>query len=229
MTTLKTDHPAVVNHTTMYRKNVHNPVDYKYKFIKPDTGSKLGKVVNVGRWRGHKFYTLTLEERATCYSGCEHYTDCFGNNMPFAHRFQTKTTVQQTILMSRMSKELNDLDRKHKLGYVVRTHILGDFFNVKYVKWWGKQLKNRPALKVYGYSRWHPDTAIGKALDELRTQYPESFCVRFSNRPDDLLSANSEHVSSEGVVCPEQTGKSKSCGDCGLCWTMKKQIIFLDH
>ena len=229
MTTLKTDHPAVVNHTTMYRKNVHDPVDYKYKFIKPDTGSKLGKVVNVGRWRGHKFYTLTLEERATCYSGCEHYTDCFGNNMPFAHRFQTKTTVQQTILMSRMSKELNDLDRKHKLGYVVRTHILGDFFNVKYVKWWGKQLKNRSALKIYGYSRWHPDTAIGKALDELRTQYPDRFCLRFSNRPDALLSANSEHVSSEGVICPEQTGKSKSCGDCGLCWTMKKQIIFLDH
>ena len=33
-------------------------------------------------------FTLTLIERETCTNECEHYYDCFGNNMPFAHRFE---------------------------------------------------------------------------------------------------------------------------------------------
>ena len=229
MTTLSIDHSAIVNHTTMYPKNVHDPVTYPFKFLKPDTGSKLGKTVRKGRWKGLKFFTLTLEERATCFRGCEHWEDCFGNNMPFAHRFLTTTILQQKTLMAKMTKELNELDRKYPQGYVIRTHILGDFFNVRYVRWWAKQLKQRPSLKIYGYSRWHPNTAIGKALDQLRISFPDRFCLRFSNRPDDLLSANSEHISKIGVVCPEQTGKSKSCGDCALCWSMDKPVVFLDH
>jgi len=52
-----------MNGQTMYQKNVHDPLTYPYKFIKPDTGSKLGKRVRKGKWKGMKFYTLTFDDR----------------------------------------------------------------------------------------------------------------------------------------------------------------------
>ena len=61
MTTLSAEHTAVLNQTTLFRKSVFDPADYPYKFIKPDTGSKLGKKVRKGKWKGMRFYTLTLE------------------------------------------------------------------------------------------------------------------------------------------------------------------------
>ena len=221
---LSSDHRAIMNGQTMYQKNVHDPLTYPYKFIKPDTGSKLGKKVRKGKWMGMKFCTLTLEERSTCDRDCEHWLDCFGNNMPFAHRFLTTTTLTQ-----KMEPNLDELDVKHPLGYVVRLHILGDFFSIAYVKWWSKQLDKRPALHIYGYSRHHPFKPIGRAILALRERHPDRFQVRFSNLPSDKFSANSEHVAEDGIVCPEQTGKSASCGDCGLCWSMDKPVIFLDH
>jgi len=224
MTTLSAEHTAVLNQTTLFRKSVFDPADYPYKFIKPDTGSKLGKKVRKGKWKGMRFYTLTLEERATCDSACEHWLDCFGNNMPFAHRFKATSS-----LTSKMESNLDELDLKHPNGYVVRLHILGDFFSVPYVKWWGRQLAKRSSLNIYGYSRHHPFKPIGRAILALREKYPDRFEVRFSNLPSDNMSANSEHVSDEGIICPEQTGKVDSCGSCCLCWASKKPIIFLDH
>ena len=44
------------------------------------------------------------------------------------------------------------------------------------------------------------------------------------------LSANSEDMGVEGIVCPEQLGATKDCGTCGLCWTKTKDnIIFKTH
>ena len=58
---LRTDHSAITNNTTLYAKSVYDPSVYPYKFIKPDSGAKLGKQVRKGKWKGMKFYTLTLE------------------------------------------------------------------------------------------------------------------------------------------------------------------------
>ena len=51
---LLSNHRAIMNGQTMYQKNVHDPLTYPYKFIKPDTGSKLGKKVRKGKWKGSK-------------------------------------------------------------------------------------------------------------------------------------------------------------------------------
>jgi len=48
-----------MNGQTMYQKNVHDPLTYPYKFIKPDTGSKLGK-----RVRKDKDYRPDTEVKA---------------------------------------------------------------------------------------------------------------------------------------------------------------------
>lgn len=241
MSTLASDHNAIVNSTTLYQKNIHEVDSYPHKVIKPSTNKKLGRKVLRGKLKGYPMYTLTLVERETCTSYCEHWADCYGNNMPFAHRFKTKG------LMPRLKLELDALDKKHPNGYLVRLHILGDFYSVSYVKFWEEQLENRPALNIYGYSRHHPDSEaptywdncntdilsrkIGQALLIARNNIGfDRFAVRFSSLPSDNLSANTEHNSTaNAITCLVQVDKSDSCGDCTLCWTTKKPITFLDH
>jgi hypothetical protein len=224
MSTLNTTHNAIINATTMYRKNTHNAADYKHAVLKRSTNKKLGKKVKKGIWKNKPIYTLTLIERETCLSDCEHWLDCYGNNMPFAHRFQANDA-----LLEKIDSELHALDKRHATGYVVRLHVLGDFYSTRYVMFWQRQIEKHPSMKIYGYSRWHPDTAIGQAIKEVRTRHPDQFKIRFSNLPTDALSASSEHVSTIGITCPVQIDKTDNCGTCGLCWTAQKPIIFLDH
>jgi hypothetical protein len=208
----------------MYRKNVHDAGNYAHAVIKASTNIKLGKKVTKGHLRGAKIFTLTLEERATCDSECEHWLDCYGNNMPFGHRFEANDALMVSI-----ERDLDELDAKGK-PYLVRLHILGDFFNLKYVLFWKKQLKNRELLNIYGYTRNHPNKPLGYALKLVRQEYGKRFAVRFSNYPDDTFSAQSEHVSTGGIGCPVQMDRTDSCGTCALCWEMEdKSIIFYDH
>jgi hypothetical protein len=233
MTTLDRNHAAIINSTTLYQKNVHYVDDYPHKVLKPSTNKKLGRKVLRGNLKGYPMYTLTLVERETCTSDCEHWADCYGNNMPFGHRFKTKG------LMPRLNLELDALDKKHPNGYLIRLHVLGDFYSVEYVKFWHKQLINRQALNIYGYSRHHHGKGnthiwsrkIGQALLHVRNHIGfDRFAIRFSMLPSDNLSANTEHnPAKNAITCLVQVNKSESCGDCTLCWTTKKPITFLDH
>jgi len=224
MTSLSPTHQAIVNSQTMYRKNLHDAGNYKYAVIKASTNIKLGKKVTKGHLKGARIFTLTLEERATCDSECEHWLDCYGNNMPFGHRFKANDALMVSI-----ERDLNKLDAKGK-PYLVRLHILGDFFSVEYILFWRRQLAKREYLNVYGYTRNHPTKPLGYALKLVRQEYGKRFAVRFSNYPDDPFSAQSEHVSTGGVGCPVQMNRTDSCGTCTLCWEMEdKSIIFYDH
>jgi hypothetical protein len=221
---LNTEHNAIVNNTTIHPKYVFDAADYPHDIIKKSTNKKLGRKITKGIWEGMAMYTLTLVERETCTRACEHYLDCYMNNVAYAHRFKANQA-----LMDRMEKQLPDMARKHNKGFVIRLHIGGDFYSVAYVLWWKKMLETYPNMRIYGYSRWHPDTAIGKALELLRRKHHDRFKLRFSNLTSDPLSANGEDMTSEGITCPVQTNKTTSCGTCGLCWTSKKQIRFLTH
>ena len=84
-------HNAIINNTTVYKKNVVRDVKAPYKnnnhyphsMIKESTNIKLGKKVLKGLKKGYKVYTFALVERETCTNECEHYITCYGNNMPF--------------------------------------------------------------------------------------------------------------------------------------------------
>jgi len=168
----KTAHIGV----TMYGKNVFDLKDYKFKVIKPSTNQKLGKKILRGKFKGAKIYTVTLEERATCFRGCEHWLDCYGNNMPFAHRIKVGAS-----LIPRLNHELNVIDKKNK-PYTIRLHVLGDFYSVEYVKFWIDQLNKRPLLSIYGYTRWHIGTDIGDRI--AMHNHDPRFAIRFSNAKD---------------------------------------------
>lgn len=209
------------------------------KVIKESTNVKLGKHVTKGKLKGFRIFTVTLEERKTCPLSCAHWANCYGNNMPFATRYAANADLVQ-----RMESELAQLQRKYPKGFLVRLHILGDFYSVAYVNHWKTWLVKYPALHVYGYTANQPDAkdskerAIGQAVLDLRESNPVRFAVRFSgNFQRDSMTALSGDDSramaqvnqGKAFICPVQTDKTASCGTCGLCWTATKPVIFLTH
>ncbi len=214
-------------------KSVLDGMGKTEKVIKKSTNVKLGKTVKTGIFKGMPIFTLTLEERATCSSTCAHWKTCYGNNMPFATRYSAGEELETTI-----ETELEILNRKHKNGFLVRLHILGDFYSVDYVKKWASWLNRFPNLFVYGYSERKPNTPIGKSLNILRKSYGRRFMVRtsgdFKSRTMTALSfddprAIKQIATKKAFICPVQQDKTDNCGTCGLCWTAQKNVVFMTH
>lgn len=190
---------------------------------------KIGKIITKGKWKGYPVFTLTLEERATCPRACAHYRNCYGNKMNWPTRFMADRS-----LIPKLGRELSDLSKCiHK--FVVRLHVLGDFFSVAYVRMWGQWLDEFPGLHVYGYTAWQPQTAIGREVAALAENRWDRFSVRTSNGSGILRStrtvydATASGTVEDGIVCPAQTGKTECCGTCGLCWQTQRRIVFLAH
>lgn len=220
---------SLITANTKYRKSVKPASD---NMLKPGTNNaKLGGIVTAKKWQGMVMYSLTLEERATCPTSCQQWTNCYGNNMPFAHRF----SHEDPDFLSKLDTQLGKLAKKHQQGFVVRLHVLGDFYNDVYVKWWGAMMAKYPNLNVFGYTHRDRFSSEGMHIDIFNQNFPDRWQVRFS---DDLSVDLSAHVidkdtlaiKGKQIICPEQTGAAKSCADCGLCWSASnRQILFVEH
>ena len=201
--------------------------------LKPGSNNKkLGFKVTSKRWKGKKLYSLTLVERETCPTSCHHWNDCYGNNMPFAHRFSIEGLEQK------LETELASLNDRHPNGIVIRLHVLGDFYSIDYVKFWEDMLFQFPKLCIFGYTGREEDNSIGEAIWLLNNRFNERCVIRFSRSKEygcveDGITGNlyAAEESFEGASfdCPEQTGKVKSCAACGLCWSVPKTVRFLSH
>lgn len=150
--------------------------------------------------------------------------------MPFAHRYDHT----HEDFLPNLATHLEQLAVKHEQGFVVRLHVLGDFYSTEYVEFWRKQLMKHHNMVVYGYTHRMPDTDIGAAVDVLNCSYPDRWRVRFSD--SDATTFNTVVIQnidayddSMGIVCPEQLDKTPSCADCGLCWASEKPVVFLEH
>ena len=218
---------AIDNGRTIYTNNVYDSISHNGRLLKVSSNKKLGKTKIVkGRHKGKYIYSLSLEERKTCPTSCFHWKTCYGNNMPFAHRF-----MGNDALMKRLDDELNILSTKHKEGILIRLHVVGDFFSVNYVKFWKKMLSKYNGISIFGYTARTPFSEIGKEIAILRSLNWDRFSIRFSNSME-KISANSEDFANakEGIICPEQLDKTKNCASCGLCWNNKvDNIIFKTH
>jgi hypothetical protein len=201
--------------------------------LKYSTNVKVGPWVVKGPWAGMPFLTLTLEERATCPRTCGHWADCYGNNMRFAPRYQAGDE-----LVNRIRLDLVGIDRKHRRGFVIRLHVLGDFYSVEYVEFWRDSLDRHLALHIFGYTAWLPGTEIGDAILKLIGDFPLRFHIRFSGlfEPGQPMAVSADDGRAQEMVrlktafiCPEQTGKTENCGTCGLCWTATKAVVFETH
>jgi len=211
---------------TRFRKSV-KPA-YLNMLKRGKQNAKLGNKVTVKMWKGMTIYSLTLEERATCPSDCEQWDNCYGDNMPFGHRFDHT----DPFFTEYLEVQLRALNEKHKQGFVVRLHVLGDFYNEAYVTQWQRWLDQYENLHVFGYTHHRFSSDIGWMVSQINRIYPTRFRIRFS---DDTTTNFSAHVTdepvelAEGIMCPEQTGKTDSCATCGYCWSSNQPVVFIEH
>jgi len=214
---------------TKYRKSVVLPAPDRLRTIlKPGSNNaKLGSSVRKGMWKGLPIFSITLEERRTCPTTCQQWDNCYGNNMPFAHRFDHTSAVFLPQLHSELARALE----RHPQGIVVRLHVLGDFYSKTYLQFWENALYKRPGLRVFGYTHHPANSPLGKRIAKLNRDYPKRWRVRFSDDPNTEFRAEvvASAQQAPGVVCPEQLGKTKSCGTCAYCWHSEKPVYFLEH
>lgn len=225
---LRDDHPAVLNARTLFPNRVQ-AAQFEIALFKSGVNSrKIGSHVTKGAWKGMPIYTLTLEERATCPSYCEHWKDCFGNKMQWPTRWR-----YDARFMGVMVEHLKLLARQFPDGFVVRLHVLGDFPNPNYVNFW-HMVMIVPQIHVFGYTRWNKESPVGKALQKCAKEFPDRWKIRWSERGGVMGTKTSTDVTlrgntKDGIVCPAQTNDSDCCGTCALCWSTDKPIVFLNH
>lgn len=197
--------------------------------LKPGrNNAKLGDRVTRKHWQGMPIFSLTLEERATCPTDCEQWNNCYGNNMPFAHRYDHTHSNFYNYLFTHIWQ----LIKKHE-QIVVRLHVLGDFVDAHYIDAWDKLLSTFPGLNVYGYTHHKLSTDLGQRIMELNKLYTTRCRIRFSDDPTTSFAAytpnNVPDNCDNAIICPEQLGKTQSCATCAYCWASDNPVIFLEH
>lgn len=223
------DSPAITEGRTIYTSTVQ-PADSGRVLKSAFNQAKIGGRVLKGKWKGMPVFSVTLEERKTCPTDCALWRACMGNHMHLAVRFAHGAELERKI-----RREVRELAAKHPGGFVVRLHILGDFYSVEYVRMWAELLDEHPELRIYGYSaRWKAsEDPIARALLVLAYNAWDRFALRFSNAPIDSCSTITiEHVGqkpADAIICPAELGKTESCSTCALCWGTERRIAFLRH
>jgi hypothetical protein len=130
---------------------------------------------------------------------------------------------------SALERELAGLSVAHPEGFVVRLHVLGDFFSKRYVDLWKRALARHPELHIFGYTHRWPGQGdgIGEALQALNS--PDRCWIRFSDRGGKMSANVGAARKDEDLQCPQEVGKTKSCTTCGLCWQTTRSIGFTEH
>lgn len=193
---------------------------------------KLGAYVKKGIFKDYSIFQLSLEERKTCPSSCQHWNDCYGNTM---HRAVRVDHSDFDLLKRRIREQVASLLRpsKRHAGLLIRLHTLGDFFSLEYVDFWAQMLHENPRLAIWGYTARPPASKIGTAIALLHAAHGPRFAVRFSDAPLPLNAtrslASEDAPRGEAIICPEQLGKTQCCGTCALCWNTRRNIAFIDH
>lgn len=220
------DHPAVVDGRTLFPSRVEAPEDRPRLLIDGHNSRKIGRRVTKGKWRGFPIFTLTLEERATCPRTCLEWKTCYGNTSNWSRRIKHGRAFEEMLW-----EELADKQAQHPGGFVVRLHVLGDFYSVDYAELWAEALESYPALNVFGYTARDPASDIGQVIAELIGVHAERFSVRFSGHDGPTHGAVVVDGASETehLICPAQTGKTDCCATCALCWHSDRTIAFLRH
>lgn len=226
-----TFHPAIRDGATIYGRSVTPASEMKRLLISGHSNPKIGAMSVKGRWKGMPIYTLTLEERATCPRTCEVWVECYGNNMG-----QAKRIADDGSLMPLLLRELVLLSIEHPQGFIVRLHVLGDFYSEEYVRFWSTALDLIPELHIFGFTARRPETAIGQALVHMMNDHLDQVAMRWSGIDSDLHGSEviprgtAEPLkAARGIVCPNELDSSRYCANCGLCWNSERTISFLEH
>jgi hypothetical protein len=221
-------HPAYSSGRSIFPSRVFDPDEVKRVLKTGHQSRKIGAFVDKGRRKGWPIFTLTLEERATCPRTCREWSACYGNNMQAAERI-----VAGPELEAALETELRALAGKHPGGFMVRLHVLGDFYSDRYVGFWLRMLGAHPALHVFGFTAHARDSEIGKSIAFIiEARGWERFAIRFSGaqgRTHASRVLGPGETDSAAILCPAQTGATDCCATCALCWHSDRSISFRRH
>lgn len=224
---LPLDHPAVVNATSYFSRSANQDRASGRVLISAVNQRKIGRRILKGAWKGMEVYTLTLQERATCPRSCRQWRSCYGNRMPWSIR-----QPHGPELEAKLMKELAQLSARHPMGFVVRLHILGDFYSVEYVGFWLNAMDRFKGLHIFGYTARTRNEPTGIALQAAISQHWSRFAIRASGggiMAPKAIVVPAADAAGDAIVCPAQTGRTACCSTCGLCWSTTKTIAFLEH
>lgn len=223
---LAEDHPAVVEGRPLFPTVA---VDQSPRLlVSGHNNRKIGKVVQKGAWAGFPIFTLTLPERSTCPRSCEHWRDCYGNAMHWARRHEPGGLFEDVLAVEIMQAAV-----RHPEGFVVRLHVLGDFYSTGYVDLWGDLLERFPALHVWGYTGYRPNAEdpgerrIGRAVERVRGEFPDRFKIRVSGVETTVVDKAEE--ATDARVCPAELSQKAACATCAWCWEREDRIAFIRH
>jgi hypothetical protein len=218
--------PAHRTGRSIFPSRVFDPGEVNRVLKDGHQSRKIGKFVTKGPRRGWPIFTLTLEERATCPRSCKAWGFCYGNSMQAAERIVAGPALEEALW-----NELLALQFAHPAGFMVRLHVLGDFYSLAYVRLWERALKAFSALHVFGFTARDPDTCeIGAALWPLAGNQWDRFAVRFSGMRGDMMASQlMPDADPMAIPCPAQTGATDCCATCGLCWQSRRSIAFTKH
>lgn len=219
---------------TIYPHTVKTPSAGETVLKDGKHNTKIGGDVLVGWLKGAPIYTLTLEERATCPRSCPLWRGCYGNLLNRSQRF-----AHGPALMVHLERQLAEIAETHD-RFLVRLHVLGDFWSIEYVSFWRRMLFEHPGLHVFGFTAWGPETEIGGHVAALRGALPERVWIRHSGRCGPWGSFTIDFPTErktlgDAIVCPAQmdandgSPRQVHCGNCAACWSTGRAIVFVEH
>lgn len=221
-------HPAVRTGRTLFPSRIFGPWEVERVLKDGHQSRKIGKIIAKGRRRGWPIYTLTLEERATCPRSCGEWQSCYGNRMQAAEQIE-----HGRELMNALAHEVVRLSEEHPRGFLVRLHVLGDFWSVDYVAFWESLLRDIPALHLFGFTAHAPDSTIGAAIAAMMVNVGwDRAAFRFSGAAGAMMASRvigPGEVDDQAILCPAQTGATDCCATCSLCWASQRSIAFRRH
>jgi hypothetical protein len=220
-------HPAARGGRSIFPSRVFDPDEVQRVLKSGHQSRKIGAFVAKGPRKGWPIFTLTLEERATCPRTCREWLRCYGNNMQAAERVTPGPELEASL-----ERELRALARQYPAGFLVRLHVLGDFYSAAYVELWQRMLGELPALNVFGFTAHLPGSELGGMLHWMAVSWRQRFAMRFSGLDDThrgALTLAPGETARNAILCPAQTGATDCCGTCALCWQSDRSIAFRRH
>ena len=221
---LAVNHPALLESRSLFRLYGVVPSAASPRLLVSGVNSpKIGKMVEVGPWRGMPIFTLTLEERATCPMTCDLLAECYGNAMPRARRHR-----YDADLIPLLDAELRQKALEHPRGFVVRLHVLGDFPDVLYARHWVKWIASIRPLRVFGYTAHRVESEIGSLIQAINVVMPRRWVIRFSvppgTSPAPMQATTIWRIPEAGVV-PEGISLPRPAEKDGLLWDLRTLLV----
>lgn len=181
--------------------------------------------IKKGPHKGMPLFSLTLEERATCNTECQQWSNCYGDKMRYAKRYDTDG-IEDVI-----DHDLEVLFSRYP-QVSIRLHILGDFFSVQYVEYWEEKINQYSGLYVWGFTHWPWETEIGRSIVLVSVCFPKQFAISISDFDSIVLprAVVVDHWNTDtGVACLNQVD-DRGCVDCGICMSPSHNTVqFLRH